>query len=145
MSEEFFTSVPLLFRQREILFQLGGELLGIAAGNPFEAWMSLSPEEYQSNWNLLYRSCERSCRLLWPELIQHSLLDDVPRLELPVTLLQGRFDYCTALPPAEKWLKGLSGSFKKELILFENSAHWPQIEENMKFSEIVRYQARSLR
>jgi len=137
MPNTFFRSVPTLFRQREIVSELGGELISPANQNQWEQWMLQSPLDYQSDWEKLNRSCENACSQLWPELIERSLLDEVQRIHVPITLLQGQMDYFTAVAPISKWLRNLSCSGQKELIIFDRSAHWPQIEENEKFARII--------
>jgi pimeloyl-ACP methyl ester carboxylesterase len=137
MPERFYESIPLLFREREIVGELGGEFLNPPSQKELERWILQSPLEYQSKWEDLYEGCKTSCETLWPELIKRSLFKEVHELKLPVALLQGRHDYCTPAAPIERWLSMLSCPGKKELIWFENSAHWPQIEENKKFADIL--------
>jgi pimeloyl-ACP methyl ester carboxylesterase len=137
MPENFYKSVPLLFRQREIISKLGGEFKQNIDNKALENWILTSPKEYQSNWETLNISCERSCLSLWPELIERNLFEEVSRLNLPVTLIQGQQDYFTPLDPAVQWLNSLECSGQKELIEFDQSAHWPQIEENEKFSNLL--------
>jgi pimeloyl-ACP methyl ester carboxylesterase len=54
-----------------------------------------------------------------------------------VTLLQGQHDFCTPSEPVVKWFNQLQSPMGKELIWFEHSAHWPQIEENEKFANLI--------
>jgi pimeloyl-ACP methyl ester carboxylesterase len=137
MPGDFYRSISSLFRQREIVSQFGGEFLNPIDQNRFEQWMLESPESYRSDWTKLYESCKSTCNRLWPELIERSLIDEVQRLDLPVTVLQGRQDYCTPTEHVVEWMSALSCSGQKELIQFEHSAHWPQIEENEKFAGLI--------
>jgi pimeloyl-ACP methyl ester carboxylesterase len=137
MSETFYTSLPSLFREREILYELGGEFFKSVSLKEFENWMTQSPKEYQTKWERLYQSCEQGCGALWPELIQRNLLLEVPAIDIPVRLLQGRQDYVTAAAPVVDWFRQLTCLKSKELIWFEESGHWPHIEENHKFIEAI--------
>ena len=137
MPTDFYRSVPSLFRQREIVAEFGGELQKPVNEKQWKQWMLESPKEYRSKWPKLYQGCESTCKKLWPDLIERSLYKEVKKLKLPITILQGRHDYCTPSAPVVKWLEGLSCTHTKELIWFEQSAHWPQIEENEKFSKII--------
>jgi pimeloyl-ACP methyl ester carboxylesterase len=137
MPEDFYRAIPTLFRQREIVSELGGEFITPVDQKQLEEWMLQSPLEYQTNWNTLYEGCESTCKSLWPEMIDINLFEIVKSLDLPVKVLQGRQDYCTPSEPVVRWLNGVRCTGTKELIWFENSAHWPQIEENEKFSRII--------
>ncbi|MEM7367478.1 MAG: alpha/beta hydrolase [Bacteroidota bacterium] len=60
--------------------------------------------------------------------IEYSLTDQLPRIEIPVLLLWGKYDF--SVPPALgesafEWL----GSTDKQLIIFEKSAHNPLLSE----------------
>jgi pimeloyl-ACP methyl ester carboxylesterase len=137
MPADFYRSIPTLFRQREIASELGGEFMEPVDQQTLERWMLRSPEEYRSEWGRLYAGCESTCKELWPELIERSLHEEIQELALPVTLLQGRHDYCTPSEPVVSWLSRLSCRGPKELIWFDRSAHWPQIEENEKFVSVL--------
>ena len=70
-------------------------------------------------------------------MIERDLFEEVPELEVPFTVIQGRQDYFTAGEVAERWFQGLNCPLGKEFHWFERSAHWPQIEENGRFVEVV--------
>lgn len=65
----------------------------------------------------------------------NSLLGSIP--EQPTLLLKGRFDYVMSLDQIQAYVEM---NPKAELVIFENSAHFPHAEEPQAFaSEIVRY------
>lgn len=134
----FYRHIPSLFRQREILAELGGEFLVPLKDEALNQWILTSPKEYRAELKTIYEGCVHSSQQLWPELIEKSLFDEVRELALPVVLLQGEHDYCTPSAPVVKWFDQLSCPKGKNLFWFQNSAHWPQIEKNKKFAEIVR-------
>lgn len=137
MPKDFYRSISTLFRQREIVSVLGGEFMKSVDQKLLEQWILQSPIEYQTEWNTLYEGCVSTCQKLWSEIIEVNLFREVKRLDLPIKVLQGKHDYCTPSEPVVRWLDGLSCSKAKELIWFEYSAHWPQLEENEKFSRII--------
>ena len=61
----------------------------------------------------------------------------LPRLDVPVFLLQGRHDYVAPSNIAEQYYQALQAPKGKQLIWFEESAHMPQYEEPGKFREIL--------
>jgi proline iminopeptidase len=137
LPEDFYHHLPLLFRQREIASELGGELLQPADSATWERWMLESPEVYQSHLELLHRGCEWSCQKLWTSLTRENLLASVKQLEIPIRIFQGRHDAITTSEPILQWLKQLKCPGNPKLEWFEASAHWPQIEENAKFCRLL--------
>lgn len=80
-----------------------------------------------------------SIRQLWPEIMALDLLKTAPRIDAPVALFSGRYDYNTPLPLAEAYLAALAAP-RKELVVFEESAHSPCYEEPERFAaELVRF------
>lgn len=137
MPISFYKNITTLFRQREIASELGGEFLKPTDQRKLEKWILKSPKEYHSSWTILYQTCESSCRYLWPELIERSLFNEVQKLELPVIIIQSKYDFFTPAETALKWFTSLNCVSSKNFYCFDQSAHWPQIEENKKFSKIV--------
>jgi pimeloyl-ACP methyl ester carboxylesterase len=74
---------------------------------------------------------------LLPDLAKLNLFEMLPRLDVPVFLLQGRHDYVAPSSIAEQYYQRLQAPKGKQLIWFEESAHMPQYEEPGTFREIV--------
>jgi len=74
---------------------------------------------------------------LLPDLAHLDLFEMLPRLDVPVFLLQGRHDYVAPSSIAEQFYQWLQAPKGKQLIWFEESAHMPQYEEPGKFREIL--------
>jgi pimeloyl-ACP methyl ester carboxylesterase len=73
---------------------------------------------------------------LLPELATLDLVDSVPRLHVPVVMVQGRLDQVAPGDAAQQYFDSL-GAPTKQLVWFENSAHTPQLEEPEKFRELL--------
>jgi pimeloyl-ACP methyl ester carboxylesterase len=65
------------------------------------------------------------------------LFTEIPRLEVPVFFLAGRYDYKTPTALVEEYASVLEAPAGKQLIVFENSAHVPIIEERDAFHAAV--------
>jgi len=65
-----------------------------------------------------------------------NLQEDIRVVEVPVYFLQGRHDYDTPSELVQSYFEILEAP-KKELIWFEQSAHFPFYEEADKFSETI--------
>lgn len=67
-----------------------------------------------------------------------NIREEIPSLDLPVYFFAGRHDYTTPLVLIEEYFEIVDAP-KKELIIFEESAHTPFLKEKEKFySEIIR-------
>jgi len=74
---------------------------------------------------------------LLPDLAHLNLFQMLPRLDVPVFLLQGRYDYVAPASCAEQYYQTLQAPKGKQLIWFEESAHMPQYEEPGKFRQTL--------
>ena len=74
---------------------------------------------------------------LLPKLATLNLFEQLPRLDVPVFLLQGRHDYVAPVSSAEQFYQMLQAPQGKQQVWFEESAHTPQYEEPGKFREVL--------
>ena len=79
---------------------------------------------------------ERSFDLLYADLLSVNLSETVPRVEVPVFFAEGRHDRMAPAEVAERYFTSLIAP-GKELVWFENSAHFPQWEERARFHEFL--------
>lgn len=68
------------------------------------------------------------------ETFEHPISDLVTTLELPVYFVMGKYDGMTSPEAAQTYLNNLSGMPTRELVLFDQSAHYPQFEEEEAFN-----------
>jgi pimeloyl-ACP methyl ester carboxylesterase len=73
---------------------------------------------------------------LVPELATLDLLHSVPRLAVPVVMVQGRLDRVAPGDAAQRYASELQAP-SKPLVWFENSAHMPHLEEPEKFRDLL--------
>ena len=60
----------------------------------------------------------------------------LPRLGVPVVLVQGRLDQVAPGSAAQRYADTLEAP-KKELVWFESSAHTPHLDEPAKFRDLL--------
>jgi proline iminopeptidase len=77
---------------------------------------------------------------LWQEVFYRTdLVKQSPKLDVPIYFFLGRHDRtvtaCAAL--AERYYETLEAPKGKHLIWFENSGHWPQLEEPEEFRTLL--------
>ena len=62
----------------------------------------------------------------------------VKKIDIPVYFVMGRYDGMTSPEAAEEYLQSIEGAGEKAFVLFEESAHYPQLEEKEKFNDWMR-------
>ena len=73
---------------------------------------------------------------LYPQLLGIDFRRDVPRLEVPVLLVQGEHEADGRAVLAEEWFAGLEAP-SKELVTFDRSGHIPHLDEPGRFAELM--------
>jgi pimeloyl-ACP methyl ester carboxylesterase len=73
---------------------------------------------------------------LVPQLANTDLVQEVPRLEVPIVLVQGRLDQVAPGEATQRFYDSVAAP-RKELHWFERSAHTPHFEEPEKFREVL--------
>ena len=73
---------------------------------------------------------------LLPDLAAMDLTRALPRIEVPVVMVQGRHDQVAPGESARQYASSLQAP-RKQLIWFENSAHTPHLDEPAKFREVL--------
>lgn len=121
--------VSNLLRQREWLTAMGGQSCEDVSSLPKPLWrlshdvskaLCLSPEMSLRDLLSMKPNMLNCLRHMWPEVESTNMLTLVPSLEIPVLVLHGRHDNCTAHSLVEEYLNRLSAPVKK-LVWFEKS------------------------
>jgi pimeloyl-ACP methyl ester carboxylesterase len=124
--------------QRRYLARYGGEVHGSRNGAMGLVLGSLLfSREYTLGDRInFFRGVLGSMRLLWPQLLHVDLFERVPRIDVPVFLMEGRHDQEVPAELAEKYFEALEAP-SKELIWFDRSAHMPHSEERDRFNRTM--------
>ena len=95
------------------------------------------------SWSDLFRLVQGmrfSFSHLWQEVFYRTdLFAQAPRLEVPVYFFLGRHDRTVTASAAlaERYFNEIEAPKGKHLVWFENSGHWPQLEEPEKFCAML--------
>src|SRR6185436_4600182 len=124
--------------QRRLLGRFGGEVHASRIGAFGLVLTSLLfSREYSLRDRLnFFRGIFDSMRLLWPELLRVDLTRAVPRLNVPVFFVEGRFDREAPSNLAARYFESLQAP-AKELVWFDRSAHMPNWEERDRFTHMM--------
>ena len=77
-----------------------------------------------------------SIPLMADELMKVNLLDEITKVDVPVFIFEGRYDYTAPFALAEEFFAGLKAPYKR-LVWFEESGHPVDVEEPEKFQREV--------
>jgi len=125
-----------LLTQRKLLLQYGGALWGQKSYWNLEKHFLNSPEYTLTDIVNRVRGSKQSIKYLWPDLMKVNLSKTATKIEIPVFFFQGKYDYNTPSVLLVKYFELLDAP-QKELIWFDESAHFPQWEEPEKFHESI--------
>jgi len=100
--------------------------------DPLEYCQEYTPDDISANREGLVPSVS----LLWPTLIGPDLKKQIPKIEIPVYMIHGAFDKQVAYELTKDYFYTLEAP-EKEFYTFENSAHYPHLEEKVKFLNII--------
>lgn len=78
-----------------------------------------------------------SLETMFRNVIEDNLFESSSKFEVPVYILQGKYDYQVSYQLAKEYLDSIVAP-KKAFFTFEESAHSPNIEEPERFVEVVR-------
>lgn len=123
--------VSSLAVERKWNTRFGGQIFGRQNGSVYFDAVRLSPLYDVHDREAMYKGMEASGQALFPALQQVSF-DNVTTSEVPVVMLLGSKDRVTSSALAQEWMRNLEAPVK-ETILFNNSAHFPMIEEPGRF------------
>lgn len=121
------TSADDLFTQRGYIGAYGGAMHNRSGYGSEAAGAVLSPEYTDADMEAFRKGPEYAFRLIFPELMAFSVLD-LRRLECPIVLFSGRYDYNVNSDLGAEWLARLKAP-AKEIVWFEHSAHLTMSEE----------------
>jgi esterase/lipase len=97
----------------------------------------LNSPEYSFREKINFMKASMFClENLWLDVINTSLFEYIDKMQLPIYIFQGVYDYQTSYCVAKDFFDQLEAP-EKEFFTFENSAHSPNMEEVVKFNSIV--------
>lgn len=119
------------------LFRFGGELHGKQSFRSL-LLIGLGAPEYSLMDTLnVKRGVEFTSRNMKYDAIDGELIDVIRSLDIPAYFFTGRYDYTDPFELTEEYASRLQAP-KKELVWFEQSAHFPFLEEPDRFADQMR-------
>lgn len=125
-----------LRKHRKYLFKYGGTYHQKPSFLKIIKDFILAPEYTLKEKFKLIPSAIYSLKQLWSDVININLFDEIKKIDIPIYLFQGKYDYQVSTKLANKFIEQIEAP-EKEIFIFENSAHSPNTEEFKKFNTIV--------
>jgi pimeloyl-ACP methyl ester carboxylesterase len=66
-----------------------------------------------------------------------NLTKEIHSISVPIYFFEGKHDMAIPLGPVEKFYDGLDAENGKHFIIFDNSGHFPMVEEKEKYQELL--------
>lgn len=73
---------------------------------------------------------------LWDEVVNTNIMDKILDIKVPIYFFCGKYDYVTPTALIEEYYNKINAPVKK-IIIFNESAHYPYIEEPERFAEEI--------
>ena len=105
-----------------------------AAGTGFMG--AMAPEYSLMDKVNLVRGLLDTSAVLYPQIQELDFRRDVPRLEVPIYVVAGRYEMPGRAALVPEWLERLEAPLK-QLVTFEQSAHAPHAQEAARFRELM--------
>lgn len=125
-------------RVKALLRRLGPPVPARVTPGRFLALALGSPDYRVGEFPRVLRGYRFSNATLKAEIYRRDLRREVVRLDVPVFLLMGRHDTVLTHAVAERYFQRLQAPRGKHLAAFENSDHFPHLEEPEKFAAEMR-------
>ncbi len=83
------------------------------------------------------RGFEFTMNAMWEEMKNVNLTKEIQSIKVPIYFFEGKYDMNTPTVLVEKFYDNLDAEKGKKLIIFENSAHMPMIEEKERYQALL--------
>jgi pimeloyl-ACP methyl ester carboxylesterase len=74
---------------------------------------------------------------MWEELKNVNLTEEIQSIEVPIYFFEGKYDVTTPTVVVEEFYNNLDAEKGIKLFIFENSGHFPMIEEKEKYQDLL--------
>lgn len=125
----------------EYVFRFGGGIhdnIGEHMGVLMFSYLT-SPEYTLSEGfsTLKMNGMDFSMNAMWNEIRNINLVKEIQSLEVPVYFFEGKYDMNNPTVIVEDFYQHLKADKGKKLFIFENSGHFPIIEEKEKYQDLL--------
>ena len=127
--------IQSLTKQRMLLGKFGGAFKSLSYPEILNMRLS-SPYYTEADQNNYMQGYGFSYHCLWDQIMKVNFFEEESNLEAPVYFFEGRYDYGTPFALVEKYFDIINAPHK-EIIWFEKSGHFPNLEEPRKYQDKI--------
>lgn len=127
--------IQSLTKQRMLLGKFGGAFKSLSYQEILNMRLS-SPYYTEADQNNYMQGYGFSFYCLWDQIMKVNFFNEETELTVPVYFFEGRYDFGTPFALVEKYFEKINAPHK-EIVWFENSGHFPNLEETQKYQEQI--------
>jgi pimeloyl-ACP methyl ester carboxylesterase len=130
-----------LFEKAKYIVRYGGMMVDSSFGRMIGIILPyLTSPEYSLSEGIrtiLGRGRNFTTNALWKEITDVNFTKEIDSIKAPIYFFEGKYDMITPSVLVEDFYNSLDAEKGKKLVIFENSGHWPMIEEKEKYEDIL--------
>jgi pimeloyl-ACP methyl ester carboxylesterase len=136
-----FDSLEKFSKKDEYVSRFGGIYHGKGIMQMWALGLSFitSPEYSLSEGidTLTMKGFKFTMNAMFEEYKSINLTEEIHTIRVPIYFFEGKYDMAIPLVPVEKFYDSLDAENGKYFIIFENSGHFPMVEEREKYQELL--------
>ncbi|UCE10087.1 MAG: alpha/beta hydrolase [Candidatus Thorarchaeota archaeon] len=74
---------------------------------------------------------------LWNEITKINFTREIDSIEVPIYFMEGKYDMITPMVVVQDFYNGLNAEKGKRLIIFEDSGHYPMLDEKQHYEDVL--------
>jgi pimeloyl-ACP methyl ester carboxylesterase len=86
---------------------------------------------------LINKGYEFTMNTMWDEIKNVNFTNEIKSIKVPIYFFEGKSDMTTPMVLVKKFYDNLDAEKGKKIIIFENSAHFPPIEEKQRYQKLL--------
>lgn len=126
-----------MLKERHMILKYHGNLYRSDNVLPLAKLAFACPEYSWRDLIRYLRGLHFSLKTLWGQAYDIDFFQQIPRVDIPVYFMEGRHDYVVPATLVAQYVNQLQAPKGKALIWYEQSGHWPQLEEPEKFQAVM--------
>lgn len=136
-----YDALEKLYEQDGYLFRYGGVVHNNGVKQMGFLMLSFltSPEYLLSEGfeNFMMKGRKFTMNAMWEEFSNINLTIEIQSVKVPIYFFEGKYDMAAPTVLVENFYDRLDAPKGKKIIIFENSAHFPIIEEKEKYEDLL--------
>lgn len=130
-----------VYKKEEYISRFGGVLRGNGANQMWTVGLSfITSPEYsllEGFRAMTMKGYRFTMNAMWEEIKNVNLAEEIHSIKVPIYFFEGKYDMATPIVPVEEFYDSLDAEKGKKFIVFENSAHFPMVEEKEKYQDLL--------